>query len=88
MDKGRHEADPKPYNTENMKTEEIANRTLTQKNWTGLTLAELIEAGRIQADSKEVQSWIIQANGQAENLDHLKLYKEAAILIAEKFAIA
>lgn len=68
--------------------EEIANATLTQKNWTGLTLAELIEAGRIPADSKDIQSWIIQANGKAENLDQLKQYKEAANLIAEKFAIA
>ena len=68
--------------------EEIANTTLTQKNWTGLTLAELIEAGRIHADSKDIQSWIIQAHGQAKNLDQLKQYKEAAGLIAEKFAIA
>lgn len=68
--------------------EEIANATLNQKNWTGLSLAELIEAGRIPADSREIQRWIIQANGQAENLDHLKQYKEAANLIAAKFAIA
>jgi hypothetical protein len=63
----------------------IAEKTLEHINWTGLTLFELIEAGRVHPEPKEIMPWIKSACGEAVDIGQLKTMKEAAKLISERF---
>lgn len=50
---------------------EQIDTVLNHKNWTGLTLLELMEAGRVSRDSKELTSFIKSALGEPRNLNEL-----------------
>jgi hypothetical protein len=55
-----------------MKTEIVLNH----KNWTGLTLTELVEAGRvIPSDSDAIWSFVKAALGDPQNLEEYKAFK-------------
>lgn len=60
-----------------------AQNALQHRNWTGLTLAELIEAGRvIPTDAATIAAYVKQANGPAADLDALRDQDEAVQQIA------
>jgi hypothetical protein len=63
----------------------IAEKALEHVNWTGLSLFELIEAGRVHPEPKEIMQWIKSACGPAVDLEHLKTMKEAAQIISNRF---
>lgn len=66
-----------------MKTpEQIAVAALKHANWTKLTLEELFMCGRIlRSDEDAIMEFIKAANGQAENLEAFKNYKQAVQII-------
>ena len=69
--------------TENEKVELILNH----KNWTGLSLAELVSTGRISADeTKPIWDFTKAALGEPSNMDEFKAMKEIAKLVAGKLA--
>lgn len=63
----------------------IAEKTLEHVNWTGLALLELIEAGRVHPEPKEMLQWIKAACGPAVDMEHLKTMKEAAQILRNRF---
>jgi len=55
-----------------MKTEIVLN----QKNWTGLNLRELVEAGRvIPSDSKIIWEFVKSALGEPKDMNEFKAFK-------------
>jgi hypothetical protein len=65
----------------------MAEKTLEHVNWTGLSLLELIDAGRVYPEPKEILQWIKAACGPAMDLQHLQTMKDAAGIICERFSI-
>ncbi len=47
----------------------IIDKTLSHKNWTGHSLADLIDAGRVAPKIENVMSYIRAACGEAENVE-------------------
>jgi len=66
-----------------MKTpEQLATSALKHSNWTKLTLEGLIMCGRIlRSDDQTLLDFIKAANGQAENLEAFRNYKQAVQII-------
>ncbi len=60
----------------------LVEKTLNHSNWTGLTLRQLVEAGRVVAEPSELVQWVKAANGSAKDLEQLKEYKTTASVIA------
>lgn len=60
----------------------LVENTLNHCNWTGLSLRELVEAGRVNAEPRELLQWVTAANGLAADLEQLSAYKTAASTIA------
>ena len=64
-----------------MKTK-LVETTLEHKNWTGLTLRELVDAGRIQADDKKVIGDFTKAAlGEPRDMDEWNERREIASLV-------
>jgi hypothetical protein len=63
----------------------IAEKTLEHINWTGMSLFELIDAGRVYPEPKEILQWAKSACGPAMDLQHLQTMKEAARIICARF---
>lgn len=62
-----------------------AARVLAHKNWTGHTLAKLIDAGRVlRSDKKTLREFVRAALGDAATIEGVR----AQILIAEHIANA
>jgi hypothetical protein len=60
------------------------NYVLHHKNWTGLTLLELIESGRIQKTSKSIiKSFAQSALGEPNNFEEWEEQWEIVRLISE-----
>jgi hypothetical protein len=67
-----------------MKTKEIesVSLVLNHKNWTGLTLRELVDAGRIQADDlKAIRDFTKAALGEPINMDEWNEQREISMLV-------
>lgn len=60
----------------------LVEKTLNHSNWTGLTLRQLVEAGRVVAEPSELVQWVKAANGSAKDLAQLKDYHATASVIA------
>jgi hypothetical protein len=59
------------------------NLVLNHKNWTGLTLRELADAGRIQADDlKAIRDFTKAALGEPINMDEWNEQMEISMLVA------
>lgn len=66
----------------NKKQIEQVSLVLNHKNWTGLTLRELVDAGRIQADDKKVIGEFTKAAlGEPLNMDEWNERREIASLV-------
>ena len=61
-----------------MTTHQVIDKALSHKNWTGHSLADLIDAGRLEPKIENVMSFIRAACGEAENVETLKTYWQAA----------
>jgi len=49
---------------------------LNHKNWTGLTLTELVEAGRvIPSDTKTIWEFVKAALGEPKDIEEFKAFK-------------
>ena len=60
-----------------MKTK-LIETTLEHKNWTGLTLRELIDLGRIYAgDRGSIMAFVKEANGEPKTINALTQYRAA-----------
>lgn len=69
--------------TQEIKIESILNH----KNWTGLTLTELVSTGRISADeTKQIWDFTKAALGEPSNMDEFKAMKEIAKMVSVKLA--
>lgn len=69
--------------TENEKVELILNH----KNWTGLSLAELVDAGRISpSEQKVIWSFTTAALGDPANMDEWREMRKIDKLVSEKLA--
>lgn len=69
--------------TENEKVELILNH----KNWTGLTLVELVEAGRIAlSEYKIIWSFTTAALGDPSNMEEWQEMRKIDKLVSEKLA--
>lgn len=67
-----------------MKTQQIesVSLVLNHKNWTGLTLRELVDAGRIQANDKRVIGDFTKAAlGEPRDMDEWHEQKEITALV-------
>lgn len=61
---------------------EQVSLVLNHKNWTGLTLRELVDAGRIQADDKKVIGEFTKAAlGEPLDMDEWHEQKEITALV-------
>ena len=71
-----------------MKTEnEKVELNLNHKNWTGLSLAELVAAGRISpSDHKVIWSFTTAALGDPANMDEWREMRKLDKLVSEKLA--
>lgn len=66
----------------NKKQIEQVSLVLNHKNWTGLTLRELVDAGRIQADDKKVIGDFTKAAlGEPLDMDEWSEQKETSALV-------
>lgn len=66
----------------NKKQIEQVSLVLNHKNWTGLTLRELVDAGRIQADDKKVIGDFTKAAlGEPLDMDEWNEQKEITALV-------
>ena len=66
----------------NKKQIEQVSLVLNHKNWTGLTLRELVDAGRIQADDQKViREFTKAALGEPRDMDEWHEQKEIAALV-------
>ena len=61
-----------------MTTHQVIDKTLSHKNWTGHSLADLIDAGRVAPKVESVMGFIRAACGEAPDLEALKTYRQAA----------
>lgn len=69
--------------TENEKVELILNH----RNWTGLSLAELVDAGRIAPnEQKVIWSFTTAALGDPANMDEWQEMRKIDKLVSEKLA--
>ena len=69
--------------TENEKIESVLNH----KNWTGLSLAELVDAGRISpSEPKVIWSFTTAALGDPANMDEWREMRKIDKLVSEKLA--
>lgn len=55
---------------------------LATRNWTGLTLAQLLDAGRVYPDKRTMREWTAQALGAPSTLEELKTQHAIADAIA------
>jgi len=71
-----------------MKTEnEKVGLILNHKNWTGLSLAELVDAGRIApSEHKVIWSFTTAALGDPANMDEWREMRKIDKLVSEKLA--
>ena len=61
---------------------ESVSLVLNHKNWTGLTLRELVDAGRIQADDlKVIREFTKVALGEPRDMDEWHEQKETSALV-------
>lgn len=60
----------------------LVEKTMSHSNWTGLTLRQLVEAGRVVAEPSELLKWVKAANGSAKDLAQLKEYKTTASVLS------
>jgi hypothetical protein len=67
-------------NQENI--DSLVEKTLNHSNWTGLTLRQLVEAGRVGTEPIELLQWVKSVNGSAKDLKQLKEYKTTASVIS------
>lgn len=66
----------------NKKQIEAVSLVLNYKNWTGLTLRELVDAGRIQADDKKVIGDFAKAAlGEPVDMDEWHERREITALV-------
>jgi len=69
-----------------MTTHQVIDKTLSHKNWTGHSLADLIDAGRVAPKVESVMGFIRAACGEAPDLEALKTYRQAAQQICGEHA--
>ena len=71
---------------ENMKTEiEKVDSVLSHKNWTGLSLADLVNAGRIApSEHKVIWSFVTAALGDPADMDEWQEMRKIDKLVTEK----
>lgn len=61
---------------------ESVSLVLNHKNWTGLSLRELVDAGRIQADDlKVIHEFVKAALGEPRDMDEWHKQREATPLV-------
>ena len=78
-DDGHQQSNPKNKMTI---PEQLAHAAFAHRNWTKLTLEELIMCGRIlRSDDETLMDFVNAANGYAENLETLENYKKAIQII-------
>ena len=66
----------------NKKQIEAVSLVLNHKNWTGLTLRELVDAGRIQADDQRVmRDFAKAALGEPKDMDEWHEQREIPALV-------
>ena len=66
----------------NKKQIEQVSLVLNHKNWTGLSLRELVDAGRIQADDQKViREFTKAALGEPRDMDEWHEQKEITALV-------
>lgn len=69
-----------------MKTEIAA--VLNHKNWTGMTIIELVEAGRvIPSDSKTIWEFVKSALGEPKDMEEFKILKSIASEVQGAFGL-
>jgi hypothetical protein len=69
-----------------MKTE--TQTVLNHKNWTGMTLTELVEAGRvIPSDTKTVWEFVKAALGEPKDMEEFKVLKSIASEVQGAFGL-
>ena len=66
-----------------MKTQiDSASLVINHKNWTGLTLRELVDAGRIQANDKNIiREFTRAALGEPKDMDEWHAQREITALV-------
>ena len=59
------------------------DRVLFSTNWTGLTLADLIEAGRITPTPENIRPWVRHEMPEPETLEQVKFHEQVLYCIID-----